>query len=356
MIAISTSITPSTSPASPSSFPSPYEFTVCCPPRLPPSLSTKYPKDVPGVGVSEQQWSDLREGKSIWAWEGDGANRGRGKGKGVQVEAASLGEPTNLWQIKVYEAIIISLSYNSRCGIGRLRYTAPRRHLNTTTLFLCHLCHALPVTKCETIVCLRTSQHSLSPLPPPSQRFHPLLQSSLQRAVRKERRRFSQPTAPCFISHPLKRNIESRGGGIVEKWPWWIAERIARARPQACACSVQMINKFRHHTTPWGSSPTHHKKSLAWFGRDGEWWKPAIVIRDEGCGLEEKAKTGWTCEQYSSRKADQVVPISVAHCYLGNGTYTCERYLQYGDKRVRPMPFLHQKWTFLNKQFSTLLI
>ena len=28
--------------------------------------------------------------------------------------------------------------------------------------------------------------------------------------------------------------------------------------------------------------------------------------------------------------------------------------LQQGDKTFRPMPFLHQKWTFLNKQFSTL--
>jgi len=29
--------------------------------------------------------------------------------------------------------------------------------------------------------------------------------------------------------------------------------------------------------------------------------------------------------------------------------------VRYGDKRVRPMPFLRQKWTFLNKQFSTCL-
>ena len=29
---------------------------------------------------------------------------------------------------------------------------------------------------------------------------------------------------------------------------------------------------------------------------------------------------------------------------------------QYGNKKIRLMPFLHQKWTFLNKQFSALLI
>ena len=30
--------------------------------------------------------------------------------------------------------------------------------------------------------------------------------------------------------------------------------------------------------------------------------------------------------------------------------------VKYGCKNTRPMPLLHQKWTFLNKRFSTLLI
>ena len=30
--------------------------------------------------------------------------------------------------------------------------------------------------------------------------------------------------------------------------------------------------------------------------------------------------------------------------------------IKYGCKKIRPMPFLHQKWTSLNKQFSTPLI
>ena len=42
----------------------------------------------------------------------------------IDVEAVSLREPTNLWRIKVYKAIIISLSYNSPCGISQLRCTA----------------------------------------------------------------------------------------------------------------------------------------------------------------------------------------------------------------------------------------
>jgi len=36
--------------------------------------------------------------------------------------------------------------------------------------------------------------------------------------------------------------------------------------------------------------------------------------------------------------------------------YATHRDIKYGCKSSRPMPFLHQKWTFLNKQFSTLLI
>ena len=49
-------------------------------------------------------------------------------------------------------------------------------------------------------------------------------------------------------------------------------------------------------------------------------------------------------------------PFRTSHHPIPLPPFTYYHIVQYGDKRVRSMPFLHQKWTLLNKQFSTLLL
>lgn len=49
------------------------------------------------------------------------------------------------------------------------------------------------------------------------------------------------------------------------------------------------------------------------------------VMRD--VDLKRKRKPDGPANSIVQGRRIRVVPITVAHCYLGNGTYTCERYL-----------------------------
>ena len=61
-------------------------------------------------------------------------------------------------------------------------------------------------------------------------------------------------------------------------------------------------------------------------------------------------------EIFGSQYRLPVLPLMAVACSVGWALAIGECTAQYRDKKIRPMPFLHQKWTFLNKKSSTLLV